>query len=67
MTTNDFDPKNIDTWPYVLTFNQHIRPITNFSKPKLLSMAVSGEIPMKRVRGRWIISKDAFINWLNAI
>ncbi len=64
---NNFNPKDESTWPYVLTFNQHISPITGISKPKLLSMAANGEIPVKKIRGRWIISKDVFLNWLNAV
>ncbi len=63
----DFDPKDSSTWPYILTINKHLGPITGTSKPKLLDMAKTGELPMKKMRGRWIIGKDTFLNWLNAV
>ncbi|MEN6350732.1 MAG: helix-turn-helix domain-containing protein [Syntrophomonas sp.] len=67
MNIVDFDPRNPNTWPYVLTFNKHLTPITGFSKPKLLDMAAHGEIPARKVRGRWVVPKDLFLEWLNAI
>lgn len=56
--------KNIpENWPYVLQPN-HVMVITHMGKNKVLELLQSGEIPAKRVRGRWLINRDALLNWL---
>lgn len=61
--TLTYDTNNPHEWPYVLTLKD-VSAITKISKSKLLSMAANEELPVKRVRGRWLINKDSFLGWL---
>lgn len=60
---NSFDPQNPDTWPLILSLKD-FRAITGFGHNKTLAMAAAGEIPVKRARGRWMMSKSALLAWL---
>lgn len=51
------------SWPYVLTANQ-VQEITGIGRNKMLDMLQKGEFPSKRVRGRWLINRDALLDWL---
>ncbi|HNX29720.1 MAG TPA: helix-turn-helix domain-containing protein [Syntrophomonadaceae bacterium] len=53
-----------DSWPFVLR-PQDVMQITGIGKNKILDLLQSGEIPAKRVRGRWLISRDSLLNWLS--
>ena len=51
------------SWPFILTTKQ-VQQITGIGRNKLLDMLQTGELPCKRVRGRWFINRDALLNWL---
>lgn len=63
MTKGSIDQTNPETWPYIL-HPVHIQQITDMGKNKTLELLNSGELPAKRVRGRWFINRDAFLTWL---
>ena len=57
------DPTNPETWPVIMTIRD-IQAISPMGRIKLLEMAQTGELPARRVRGRWMITRDVFIEWL---
>ena len=58
------DIANPGKWPFILTPKQ-VMLITGMGKNKTLDLLQSGELPAKRVRGRWLIPKESFLKWLN--
>jgi len=56
---------NPEEWPFVL-YVSHVMAITGMGKNKTLDLLQTGELPAKRVRGRWLINRDAFITWLKS-
>lgn len=58
------DKNNPGSWPYVL-HPKHIMAITGMGKNKVLDLLGSGNLPAKRVGGRWLIQRDAFLQWLS--
>jgi len=62
---NVLDQSNPDKWPYIM-HPVHIMAAAGMGKNKTLELLQAGEIPgAKRVRGRWMITKDAFLEWFN--
>jgi len=59
------DRTNPEQWPFVLYVN-HVMTITGMGKNKVLDLLQSGDLPAKRVRGRWLVNRDAFISWLKS-
>lgn len=57
------DKREPSSWPFVLTVAQ-IMAITGVGKNKILSLVQTGELPAKRVRGRWLINRESFMAWL---
>lgn len=52
-----------DTWPLLLYF-KHVMAITGIGKNKALSMIQSGELPMIKLRGQYVISRKGMLTWL---
>ncbi len=63
--TSTLDTTNPESWPYVLNAQQ-VMEITKMGKNKVFDLLQSGELPAKRVRGRWLINRDAFLAWLKS-
>jgi len=61
--TTNLDPAKPNEWPAVLALPE-LQRVLPFGKNKLLSMAQEGELPAKKIRGRWLISKDSLLNWI---
>lgn len=57
---NPADPQN---WPYMMTLKDFMA-VSGYGKNKALELVQSGELPAKKVRGTWLISKDALLRWL---
>ena len=53
-----------NSWPYVLR-PQQVMEITQIGKNKILELLQSGEMPAKKVHGRWFINRDALLKWLS--
>jgi len=60
---SNLDITNPETWPYVLD-SKSIMMIAHIKKSKFLLMVANNEIPVKKIRGRYSITKDALIKWL---
>lgn len=58
-----FDKNNPETWPVLLKLQQ-VMAIVGVSKGKALSLIQSGELPMSKLRGRYVISREGFHKWL---
>lgn len=54
-----------ESWPYVMTL-KHIQIVTGWSKSKTLAMANEGELPARKIRGRWVVNRDQLIEWLKS-
>lgn len=65
MTKGTIDRSKPESWPYILHPIQ-IQQIADMGKNKTLELLNSGELPAKRVRGRWLINRDSFLKWLNS-
>lgn len=63
MDKTTLDQSNPESWPYVLR-PVHVMAITGMGKNKMLELLNSGELPGKRVRGRWLINRDALLEWI---
>lgn len=59
----EFNPQDPDSWPPMLSLKE-FRAIARIGHNKALSMAAAGDIPVKRVRGRWMMTKVALLDWL---
>lgn len=57
------DKTRPETWPAIMTLRD-VQTVSPFGRNKLLEMANTGEIPVRRIRGRWVINRDVFIAWL---
>lgn len=58
-----FISNNSDTWPLLLK-REDVQKITGFSKGKVLKLIQDGNLPMVRLRGGYVINRDAMIKWL---
>ncbi|WP_276620614.1 helix-turn-helix domain-containing protein [Syntrophomonas wolfei] len=57
------DRANPDTWPFIMQLKEFMW-VSGYGKNKALELVQSGELPAKKVRGTWLISKDALLRWL---
>ena len=53
-----------ETWPVLLNL-KNVMAITCIGKSKALALVQSGELPMTKLRGRYVISRDGFLTWLS--
>lgn len=58
-----FQKNNPDTWPILLNLKE-VQTITGIGKNKALIMIASGELPMIKLRGRYVISRKGLVAWL---
>lgn len=65
MNQQQIDRTNPETWPYVMSLRDFMAA-TKTGKNKALELVQSGELPAKKVRGTWLITKDALLKWLEA-
>ena len=63
MKINLIEKSNSRTWPEIMTIPD-LYKAGPFGRNKLLEMANSGELPCKKIRGRWIITRDCYLAWL---
>lgn len=63
--SQQFDRADPSTWPYAMSLRDFM-VATNTGKNKALGLVQSGDLPAKKVRGTWIITKDALLKWLEA-
>jgi len=59
-----FDFTNPEEWPYVMKLRE-VMTVIGCGKNKGLELVQSGELPAKKVRGEWLITKEALLKWLN--
>lgn len=57
------DRTNPETWPFIMRLKEFMF-VSGYGKNKALELVQSGELPAKKVRGTWLISKDALLRWL---
>lgn len=62
-TNQVVDPATPSTWPHLLTLRD-LQILTPWGHSKLQRMAADGELPAKKVRGGYVITKDSFLAWL---
>lgn len=63
MNHQQIDRTNPETWPYALTLKE-VMTIIRVGKNKALELVQSGELPARKARGTWMISKNSLLKWL---
>lgn len=58
-----FDKNNPETWPVLLNLRQ-VQAIVGIGKGKALAMIKSGNLPMTKLRGSYVINHNDLFNWL---